>query len=133
VEVPLSENAQVSAAHNPAENPSKAIDSDPNLQSYFDAWNGIQYILYLMSEVQQTEAIQRQLDFITNSCTIGGIYLGNLCVGFTPSDAAKRIASIAEKLVVDPWVPTSNCSDYFQSTFKAIISFCKAIDPSSVS
>lgn len=129
----MSGNAQVSAAQNPAENPSKAVNSDPNLQSYFDAWNGIQHVLYLMSEVQQTEAIQHELDGITNICTIEGLTFWQLFEGFTPSDAAKLIASIAEKLVVDPWPTSSNCADYFQSTFKQIIILCKDIDPSSVS
>jgi hypothetical protein len=130
----MSENAQVSAAQNPAENPSKAVDSDPNLGSYFDAWNHIQYILYLVSGVQQTDAIQHQLDFITNICTNGSVTLTfwQLFEGFTPSDAAKRIASIAEKLSVDPF-PDAAPADYFQSTFGWILDACKAIDPSSVS
>jgi hypothetical protein len=134
----LSENAQVSAAQNPAENPSKAVDSDPNLQSYFDAWNGIQYINYLMcvppEERTWSDAIQHELDGISNNCTHGGLIFWQLVEGFTPSDAAKRIASIAKPLLALYTDATGGSyPGYLQDQLEAIIDECKAIDPSSVS
>jgi hypothetical protein len=132
----MSENPQVPAAQNPAENPSKANLSDPNWQTDLDAWNGIQYILYLMSGVQQTDAIQHELDSIGN-CTRIMSYAVDFCgpyLGLTPSDAAKLIASIAKPLLALYKDATfASYDQYLQDKLGGIIDMCKDIDPSSAS
>jgi len=57
----MSENTQIPAAQNPAENPSNAAYSDSNWKSDFDALSEIQYILFLMEGAWGTDAIQTDL------------------------------------------------------------------------
>jgi len=135
----MSENAQIPSAQNPAENPSKAFDTNPNWQSDFDAWSSIQYILKQLQNtpVQQTDAIQHELDCITNNCKIMSLTyaLSTPFLGIkAPADAAKLIASIAEPLLVYPEPAMGDFPQFgIQYDLRAIIQCCKSIDPSSAS
>jgi|ERR1700733_9795068 hypothetical protein len=136
----MSDNAEISAAQNPDENASEAAYSDSNWKSDFDALNGIQYILYLMSVnpnlSRWSDAIQSDLDCMYDYCQAIGL-MHPLCDPFAAldsSDAVKLIAPLAEQLLVlypDP--PRGSLPDLIQIRLRSIIVDCKDIDPSSAS
>ena len=119
----MSENTQVSAAQNPAENPSNAAYSDPSWQSDFDTLNGIQYILFLTRSANASgfspDTIYADIQNISDRCQAIGDLLSGPFAALNPSDAVKLIASVANSL------PDQQGSN--------IISACKEIDPSLAS
>jgi len=133
-----SENIQIPAAQNAAENPGQPDYSDPSWQSDFDALNGIQYVLYLMSVIPNlrtwSDAIQSDLDTMYNFCQIiaGMTPLSGPITALNSSDAAKLIASIADPLIVNS-EPPSHPQSTIYSNLTWIVDACKNIDPSSAS
>lgn len=139
----MPENAQIRSALNSAENPSEAAYSNANWQSDFDALNGIQYILYLMSafpaERTWSDAIQGFLNDITHCSTdiSHNDLLGGPFRGLNASDAAKLIAPLA-KQVRDryPEPPPNTPYDLDGAIWinmNYIVNDCKDMDPSSAS
>jgi hypothetical protein len=123
----MSENTQIPAAQNPAENPSNAAYSDSNWKSDFDAVSEIQYIVYLLDDPWVAPRVNQQDLTVMKNFSMLITTMPSLCdpfVGLNPSDAAKLIASLAQPFIAfnDEMV----CLE-----FQSIISACKDIDPSS--
>jgi len=133
-----SENIQIPAAQNASENPGQPDYSDSSWQADFDALNGIQYILYLMTVNPYfrtwSDAIQFDLDTMYNICQIiaGMTPICGPITALNSSDAAKLMASIAKPLIVDQEPPSYPQSDIY-CNLTWTVDACKNIDPSSAS
>lgn len=137
----MSENAQILAVPNPAENPSKANVSDSSWQSDYDAVNGIQFALSCVNACcpesgWSPEEIDVDLRTMSNFCQIIAETgpLRDPYVSLSSREAAKLIAGLAEQLHAPYPQPISGSpQDLIVTNSNYIISACKDIDPSSAS